>query len=139
MADDVNQLVEDAMNTIVKLTNESGNLKELRNSIHEKVSELRNLICTIKDNLHEKISENARIQNEVNEMKKSKEAQRNTQADGQLAISICNTQESRTTWDRTDTIPSERRKKQYAEVLSGKKGTSYKLTVRTKDNQKQKQ
>ena len=36
MEDDVNQQVEDALNTIVELTKESGNLKELRNSIHEK-------------------------------------------------------------------------------------------------------
>ena len=130
----MNQQVEDALNTIVKLTNESGNLKELRKSIHEKVSGLRNLIYTIKDNLHEKISKNAQQQNEVNEMKKSQEAQRNTQA-GQLAPSMCNTQESSTTGNSTSTPPSEGRKKQYAEVLSGKKGTSYKLTVRTKDNQ----
>ena len=54
----------------------------MRNSIHEKVSELRNLIYTIKDNLHEKISENAQLQNEVNEMKKSKEhAGRRTTSD----------------------------------------------------------
>ena len=46
------------------------------------MSELRNLINTIKDNLHEKIRENAQLINEVNEMKKSNEAQRNTQADG---------------------------------------------------------
>ena len=51
----MNHQVEDALNTIAKLTNESGNLKEFRNSIHEKVSELRNLIYTIKGNLHEKI------------------------------------------------------------------------------------
>jgi conjugal transfer/entry exclusion protein len=86
VAGDVDQQVEDALNTIVKLTNKSGNLKkELRNLIHEKVSELRNLIYTIKDNLHEKISENAQLQNEVNEMKKSHKAQRNTQENGQLA------------------------------------------------------
>ena len=42
----------------------------MRNSIHEKVSELRNLIYTIKDNLHEKIIEKAESQNEVNELKK---------------------------------------------------------------------
>ena len=62
MADDVNQQVEDALNMIVKLTNESGNLKkDLRKSIHEKVSELRNLTYIIKDNLNEKISENAHL------------------------------------------------------------------------------
>ena len=101
----------------------------------KKVSELRNPIYTIKDNLHEKISKNAQLQSEVNEMKKSKEAQWNTQADGQLATSMCNRQESSTTGDRTNTPPSEGRKKQYAEVLSGKNGTIYKLTVRIKDNQ----
>jgi len=92
MADDVSQQVEDALNMIVKLTNESGNLKkDLRNSIHEKVSELRNLIYIIKDNLNEKISENDLLQNEVKEMKKSLEVQRTTQAEGQLATSMCNT------------------------------------------------
>jgi hypothetical protein len=45
MVDDVNQQVEGALNEIVKLMNESGNLKEeFRKSIHEKVSELRKLI-----------------------------------------------------------------------------------------------
>ena len=44
MEGDVDQQVDHALNTIVKLTNESGNLKELRYSIREKVSELRNLI-----------------------------------------------------------------------------------------------
>ena len=48
---------------------------------------------------------------------------------------MCNTQESNTTENRTDTPPSESREKQYAEILSGKNGTSHKLTVRTKDNQ----
>jgi hypothetical protein len=135
MADDVNQQVEDALNKIVKLTNESGNLKELRNSIHEKVSELRNLIYIIKDNLNEKISENDLLQNEVKDLKKSLEAQRTTQAEGQLATPMCNTQEPRRTGSRTDTPPSEGRKKQYAEVLAGKKGTSHKLTVRAKENE----
>ena len=79
MADDVNQQAEDSLNMIVKLTNESGNLKkELGKLIHENVSTLRNLIYRIKDNLKEKTSENALLQNEVNEMKKSLEAQRNS-------------------------------------------------------------
>jgi len=113
----VNQQVEDALNMIVKLTNESGNLKELRNSIHEKVSELRNLIYIIKDNLNEKISENDLLQNEVNELKKSLEVQRTTQAEVQLATSMCNTQEPCRTGSRTGTPPSEGRKKQYADFF----------------------
>jgi len=56
MADDVNQQAQNSLNMIVKLTNESGNLKkELRKLIHENVSTLRNLIYRIKDNMKEKI------------------------------------------------------------------------------------
>jgi hypothetical protein len=54
MAEDVTQQVEDALNTIVKLTNESGNLRELRKLIHENVSNLRDLIHVLKNNLTEK-------------------------------------------------------------------------------------
>jgi hypothetical protein len=39
MVDDVNQQIEDALNAIVKLTDQSGNLKkELKKSIHETVT-----------------------------------------------------------------------------------------------------
>ena len=108
MADDVNQQAEDTLNKTVKLTNESGNLKkELRNSIHEKVSELRNLIYIIKDNLNDKISENNLLQNEVKEMKKTLEAERTTQAEGQLATSMYNTQEPCRTGSWTGTPPSK--------------------------------
>jgi hypothetical protein len=44
MADDVSQKIENALNTIVNLTDKSGNLKkELKTSIHETVSNLRKL------------------------------------------------------------------------------------------------
>jgi regulator of replication initiation timing len=72
MAEDVIQLAEVALNKIVTLTNESGNLKkELRKLIHENVSSLRNLIYTLKDNLRAKSSENHQLQNEVREMKEA--------------------------------------------------------------------
>ena len=38
-------------------------------------------------------------------------------------------------WNVTSAPPHEARKKLYAEALSGKNGTRYKLTVKTKDNQ----
>ena len=45
MDDDVSQRIEDALNLIVNLTNKSGNMnKELKKSVHEAVSNLRNLI-----------------------------------------------------------------------------------------------
>jgi hypothetical protein len=136
MAEDVTQQVDDALNTIVKLTNESGNLKkELRKLIHENVSNPRNLIYVLKDNLKEKTSENYQLQNEVRELKKFIEARRDTQVDGQLATSTGVNLELDRTGNRTGSPSSGGRKKQYAEVLTGKNGTRHKLTVRTKDNQ----
>jgi hypothetical protein len=62
MAEDVALQVEDALNSIVKLTNESGNLKkELRKSIHESVSNLRNLMYVYKNNLNEKTRKNIKL------------------------------------------------------------------------------
>ena len=132
----MNQQVEEALNKIVILTNESGNLKkELRNAIHEKVSELRNLIHIIKNNLNEKTSENDLLQNEVKEMKRMQEAQRTTQGERQLATSGDDIQEPRRTGSRTNTPPSEGRRKLYAEALTDKNVTSHKLTVKTKENE----
>jgi hypothetical protein len=58
-----------------------------------------------------KTSENALLQNEVNEMKKSLEAQRNTQAVGQVAASIGYIQEQSRTWNVTGTPPNGERQK----------------------------
>jgi len=70
MADDVSQRIEDALNLIVNLTDKSGNIKkELKKSVHEAVSNLRNLIFALKSNLLEKTEENKRTQNEVNLLK----------------------------------------------------------------------
>jgi hypothetical protein len=136
MAEDVTQQAEDALNTIDKLTNESGNLKkELRKLIHENVSNLRNLIYVLKDNLKEKTSENYQLQNEVKEMKKLMEARRDTQAEGQLATSMGLNLELGRTGNMIGSPSSGGRKKQYAEVLTGKNGTRHKLTIRTIDNQ----
>ena len=85
--------------------------------------------------MNEKISENTMLQNEVNEKQKLLEAQRTTQLEGQLATSMNNTQEPLRTGSSAGTTPSEGSRKQYAEVASGKNGTSYKLTVRTKENE----
>jgi hypothetical protein len=136
MAEDVSQQVEEALNSIVKLTNESGNLKkDIRKSIHESVSNLRNLMYILKNNLNEKTSENYKLQNEVKEAKKLLEAQKDTRVEEQLATSLDAGPERDITRSRNGSPPSGARKKQYAEALAGNNGTRYKLTVRAKDNQ----
>src|SRR5215510_984552 len=116
MAEDVAQEVEDALNSIVKLTNDSGNLKkELRKAIHENVSNLRNLMYKLKNNLNEKTSENFKLQNEVKEAKKPLEAGRHTSGEGQLATSMSTSPERDRIGIMNVTPPSGTRRKQYAE------------------------
>ena len=55
MADDVCQQIENALNTIVYVTEQSGNLKkDLKHSIHETVSKLKKLVFILKSNWLEK-------------------------------------------------------------------------------------
>jgi regulator of replication initiation timing len=129
---DVNQQIEEAPNMIVKLTDQSGNLKkELKNSIHETVSSLRNLIFILKDNLNERICENSQLQIEVKEL----EAHTNPHTARQVAPSIDSTPGLTRGRNATSSPPSDGRKKLYAEALKGKNEMRYKLTVKSKDNQ----
>jgi ABC-type transporter Mla subunit MlaD len=53
MADEVSQQTDDALDTIVKFIDQSANMKkELKKSIHETVSNLRNLTFILKENLN---------------------------------------------------------------------------------------
>ena len=75
MADDVSQRIEDALNEIVNTTDKSENIKkELNKSIHEAVSNTRNLIFILKHNLLERTEENNHMRNEVKQLKDTLEA-----------------------------------------------------------------
>jgi predicted translin family RNA/ssDNA-binding protein len=77
MTDDVS-LIENALNTIVNVTDKSGNMKkELKKLIHETVSNLRNLIFILKSNLLEK-TENNKMWNEVKQLKDTLEQWKST-------------------------------------------------------------
>ena len=59
MADDVNQRVEDAFQTLVNITEKSGNLrKDLRNDILESVSTTRKICSQLKVQLENVKDEN---------------------------------------------------------------------------------
>jgi len=92
MADEVNQQVEGALNTIVKLADQSGNMKkELKKAIHKTVSNLRNLTFILKDTMNKRTSENSQLQKEVKELKNEPKAYRNRNTVGQVAPSIGST------------------------------------------------
>jgi hypothetical protein len=70
MAVDVSQQIENALNLIVNSMDKNGNIKkELKETIYEAVSNLRNLTFFLKSNLIEKIEENNQMWNEVKQLK----------------------------------------------------------------------
>ena len=71
MAEDgVTRDIEAALNKIVNTTEQSGNMrKELKKTIYETVSTLRNLFVTLKVQLEEGKSENGRLESELRDTK----------------------------------------------------------------------
>jgi chromosome segregation ATPase len=71
MAEDgVTREIEEALNKIVNTTDQSGNMrKELKKTIFETVSTLRNLFVTLKVQLEEGKSEKARLESELKDTK----------------------------------------------------------------------
>jgi len=135
-ADDVSQRIEDALNLIVNLTDKSGNMKkELKKSVHEAVSNFRNLIFALKSNLQEKTEENNRMQSEVNLLKDALQKWESTSTTRQVAPSVTSRPglTSRGTADAAPLIGEK--KKQLSKVLSGKTEEGHKLTVKSKENQ----
>jgi len=119
---------------IVNLTDESGNMKKkLKKSVHEAVSNLRNLIFALKSDLEEKTEENNQTKNEVNRLKDALQKWESTTR--QVAPSVTRRPglTSRGTADAAPPIGAK--KKQFSEVLSGINEERHKLTVKSKENQ----
>jgi hypothetical protein len=136
MADDVSQRIEDALNLIVNLTDKSGNIKkELKESVHEAVSNLRNLIFALKSNLLEKTEENKRTQNKVNLLKDALQKWESTSTTRQVAPSVASRPGLTSRGTEVAAPPIGAMKKQFSEVLSGKNEERNKLTVKSNENQ----
>jgi 3-methyladenine DNA glycosylase Tag len=67
MADEVSQNIENALNKIVNTADQSGNMrKELKRTIFETVSTLRNLFTKMKGMIDEKTKQNKQMEKEIN-------------------------------------------------------------------------
>jgi len=90
MADDVSQQIENnALNMIVNFTDKSGSMnKELKKSIYEAVSNLRNLIFILKINLLQKTEENNTMRNGVKQLKDTAEKWKSMSSARQSAPSV---------------------------------------------------
>ena len=89
MADDVNQRVEDAFNTLVSITEKSGNLRKyLKKDILESVSTLRNGFSQLKIQLETVNKERKKLREEVKNSTEEMARRRHSQPMGQVAKSL---------------------------------------------------
>jgi len=135
MADEACQQIENALNAIVNTTDKIGNMKkELKKTIHEAVSNLRNLTYNLKSNLLENTEEN-QMRNEVKQIKHTLEKWNATTWVRQVAPSVNNS--PGLTNSRTEDIapPTGGKKKLLSEVLCRKIEARHKLTVKPRHTQ----
>ena len=136
MADDVSQQIVNALNLIVNTMDKSGNMeKELKNTIYEAVSNLRDLIFILKSNLIEKTEENNQMRNEVKQLKDTLEKWKYTPSVRQVAPSVVSSPGLTSTGTAVTAPPIGGKKKLFSEVLSGKIEARHKLAVKSKQNQ----
>jgi uncharacterized coiled-coil DUF342 family protein len=89
MAEDTEQRIDCALEDIVNAVNESKHVKsELKKSILESVSTLRNIFHTLKTHIVDKSAKNLELQTEFNEVKRDLQAYRDTRATTPVAPSI---------------------------------------------------
>jgi hypothetical protein len=126
MAED-DQRVENAFNTLVSITEKSGNLrKDLKNNILESVSTLRKIFSKMKALVESKSEENKKLSQEVMKVTEEMARRRDSQSARQMAPSLdCMQQTSRS--GARQVLPSEGRRKLFSEVLKdeGEKGIKY--------------
>jgi ribosome recycling factor len=84
MADEASQNIEDALKKIVNTTDQRGNMrKDLKKTIFESASTLRNLFHKMKEMLDEKTRQNKHLENEATKMNKELDNCRSRTPNGQ--------------------------------------------------------
>jgi hypothetical protein len=140
MADDeVARNIEDALNKIVTTTDQSGNMrKELKKTIYETVSTLRNLFVKIKVTIEEKTKQKSQSESEIKTLKAELDAynrdNNRTNTEAKQETSTGREREPPRTTSRQVLPPHDHPPRLYADVLADRKDRNFKLSLRTKDN-----
>jgi hypothetical protein len=140
MAEDgVTRDIEAALNKIVNTTEQSGNMrKELKKTIYETVSTLRNLFVTLKARLEEGKCENVRLESELREA----EIMLNEGKQGSYEINtVRRTETSSDRGGEPSTPvggqvlpPHKHPTKLYSDILAGRQEQKFSLTLKSKGN-----
>jgi len=136
MADEAIQNIEDALNKIVNTTDQSGNMrKDLKKTIFETVSTLRNLFHNIKEMIDEKTKQNKHLENEVTKMNKELDNCRSTTPKGQAETPKARKQELLRTDSRQVPPPHGSNKKLYSSIVETHVETKHRVLIRSRVNQ----
>ena len=137
MADDVSEGIDKALNLVVNTVERSGNMKkELKQTIFETVSSLRNLFAKLKDSRDSKLHTISELEGRVTAMGVELEAYRKESTKIHGAPSLSARQEPARMLARGVAPPGGSERKLYSEVLgNGRKTTRFKITVTSKENQ----
>ena len=133
--------IEAALNKIVNTTEQSGNMrKELKKTIYETVSTLRNLFVTLKVQIEEGKTEKGRLERELRD---TKITQGEREKDGykddteRQPSTSSDRKEERPTPASRQVLPTHKHSstlnnKLYSEVVAGREGKKFTLTLRSK-------
>ena len=131
MADEVSQVIENALNKIVNTTDQSGNMKkELKKIILETVSTLRNLFTKMKEMCDKRTRQNKQLENEINTVKAELVSCRSAIATGHAETSGDREREQPRTVGRHVLLSHDRDRKLYSTVTAGYVEKKYKLMIR---------
>jgi hypothetical protein len=135
MADEASQGIEDALNIIVNTTDQSGNLrKDLKKTIYDSVSTLRNLFHKMKELLDEKNRQKNHLENEATKLNIDVNNRRNTVPKRHPETSNGSRQEPLRTDTRQVLPPHGSNRKLYSSVVAGNVETKHKALIRSRAN-----
>jgi len=135
MADDMSEGIDNALNLVVNTVERSGNMKkELKETIYETVSSLRNLFAKLKDSRDSKLHTISDLEGRVTTMKAELQVYRKANNKVYRAPSLSISQAR--IFARGVAPPGGSGRKLYLEALGNEgKMTRFKITVTSKENQ----
>jgi len=133
MAEDTDQRIDSALKDIVNAMNQSKHVNnELKKTILESVSTIRNIFHALKKDIQGKSAETLELQTQVKEVKLQLQAYRHTRATAPVAPSI-DRLKTPETYKRDAHHPSGGRKmNSYADIVAGRENKKFKLMIKSK-------
>ena len=134
MAEDTDQRIDCALEDIVNAMNQSKHVKsELKKTILESVSTLRNIIHALKKDIDDKSTKTRELQTEVNETKRELQAYRDACSTAPVVPSIERIKKPETPTSDAQHPPSYRNMKSYSDIVAGRENNrKFRITIRSK-------